>query len=106
LLVKQQGGRWRRGDHWRPFQKAAVAVGLDPAEVTIYSLRHSSIVRALLANVPVRVVAVGHDTSVSMIERAYSKHIADHADALSRRALLDPGAPGRDEKIVAMHRGR
>jgi hypothetical protein len=24
-----------------------------------------------------------------MLERTYSKHIADHADALSRRALLD-----------------
>jgi hypothetical protein len=28
-----------------------------------------------------------------MIERNYSKYIADHADVLSRRAMLDPGAP-------------
>jgi integrase len=92
LLLKQQGGRWRKGDHWRPFQQTALAVGLDPAEVTLYAFRHSSIVRELLANVPVRIVATKHDTSVAMIESAYSKYISDHADALSRRALLDPSA--------------
>ena len=37
----------------------------------------------------VRVVAAIHDTSVVMIERTYSAHIADHADALARGALLD-----------------
>jgi integrase len=99
LLLKQLGGRWRKGDHWRPFQQAALAVGLDPAEVTLYALRHSSIVRELLANVPVRVVATKHDTSVTMIESTYSKHIADHADALSRRALLDLGTPAGDNVI-------
>jgi hypothetical protein len=31
-----------------------------------------------------------HDTSVVMIERTYSKFIADHSDAVSRRALLEP----------------
>ena len=55
--------------------------GLDPAEVTIYALRHSSIVRQLLANTPIRVVATLHDTSVVMIERTYSKFITDHSDA-------------------------
>ena len=49
--------------------------------------------RDLLANVPVRIVATKHDTSIPMIERNYSKYIADHADVLSRRAMLDPGAP-------------
>jgi integrase len=104
LLLKQPGGSWRKGNHARPFQQAALAVGLDPAEVTLYALRHSSIVRALLANVPVRVVATTHDTSVAMIEQTYSKHIADHADALSRRALLDPGVPQfeHDKKVAVL----
>jgi hypothetical protein len=47
----------------------------------------------LLANVPIRVVATLHDTSVKMIERAYSKHIAEHTDAIARRALLDVSQP-------------
>ena len=62
---------------------------LDLAKVTIYARRHSSIVRQLLANTPIRVVATLHDTSVVMIERTYSKFITDHCDALARGALLD-----------------
>lgn len=66
---------------------------LDPAEVTIYALRHSNVVRQLLAGVPIRVVAVNHDTSIAMLERTYSRYIGDHADALSRGALLEGLAP-------------
>ena len=52
----------------------------------MYALRHSNIVRQILAGVPLRVVAVNHDTSVG---------IGDHADALARVALLDTTAtPG------------
>jgi hypothetical protein len=54
----------------------------------MYALRHSSIVRALLLNVPIRVIASGHDTSVAAIEAHYSRHISAHSDELSRRALL------------------
>jgi hypothetical protein len=61
--------------------------------VTIYALRHSSIVRQILAGVPVRVVTVNHDTSVARIERTCSRYIGDHADALARKALLDIAAP-------------
>jgi integrase len=93
LLLKRSGEPWKKSDHSRLFARAARAAGLDPDEVTIYALRHSSIVRQLLAGVPVRVVAVNHDTSVVMIERTYSRHIGDHADALARKALLDIAAP-------------
>jgi hypothetical protein len=72
------------------FRRVVLGAALDPNEVTLYALRHSSIVRDLLANVPVRIVATKHDTSIPMIERNYSKYIADHADVLSRRAMLDP----------------
>ena len=57
----------------------------------MYALRHSSIVRALLANVPIRIVAALHDTSVVMIEKTYSSHIADHADVVARPSLLELG---------------
>ena len=52
-------------------------------------MRHSYIIRSLLAGVPTRVVAVSCDTSVTMLERSYSAYIADHSDAVGRRALLD-----------------
>src|SRR6516162_954594 len=93
LLRKPMGEPWKRSDHGPLVARAVRAAGLDPHEVTIYALRHSSIVRQLLAGVPVRVVAVNHDTSVVMIERTYSRYIGDHADALARKALLDLGAP-------------
>ncbi len=88
LLVKSSGVPWKKSDHSRPFARISRLAGLDPKEVTLYALRHSSIVRQLLAGVPIRVVAVNHDTSVVMIERTYSRYISDHADALARAALL------------------
>jgi integrase len=92
LLVKPSGGPWKKSDHSRLFQRAAKAAGQDPTEVTIYALRHSNIVRQVLAGVPIRVVAVNHDTSIAMLERTYSRFIGDHSDALARSALLDTGA--------------
>jgi integrase len=92
LLLKASGEPWSRSDHTRLFRRAVVRAGLD-SKTTIYALRHSSIVRQLLASVPIRVVAVFHDTSVPMIEKTYSKHIGDHADALARPALLDLSPP-------------
>src|SRR4051812_2729034 len=92
LLTKADGSPWRQSDHTRPFQRAVIHAGLDPNAVTIYALRHSAIVRGLLANVPIRVVASTHDSSVMMIEKTYSRFITDHSDALSRRALLETAA--------------
>ena len=100
LLTKPSGELWKQSDHSRLFRRVVLRAGLDPSEVTLYALRHSSIVRDLLANVPVRVVATKHDTSIPMIERNYSKYIADHADVLSRRAMLDPSAPSGDNFIA------
>ncbi len=88
-----------------PFREAVAAVGLDPAEVTVYALRHSSIVRQLLHGVPIRLVASSHDTSISEIERHYSAHISEgaHSDALSRRALLCDEPPVANN-VVALAR--
>ena len=104
LLTKPNGERWKQSDHSRLFQRAVLGAGLDTSEVTIYALRHSSIVRDLLANVPVRIVAAKHDTSIPMIERNYSKYIADHADVLSRRAMLDPSISSSDNAISLTQR--
>ena len=99
LLLKRTGEPWNRSDHRELFRRAAKAAQQDPAEVTIYALRHSNIVRQLLARVPIRVVAVNHDTSVTMIERTYSRYIGDHADALARGALLDTSKPPGDNVV-------
>jgi hypothetical protein len=95
-LLLRQGERWQRSDHRHPFRAVVDRVGLDPDEVTIYALRHSSIVRQLLAGVPIRLVSAHHDTSTAMVEKNYSKFIGDHSDALTRRVLLDLAAPSTD----------
>jgi integrase len=94
-LRKPSGERWAKSDHTRPFRRAVGGAGLDPKVVTIYALRHSSIVRQLRAGVPIRLVAVLHDTSVAMIERHYSAYIDQHFDdAVVRKTLLPASKPG------------
>jgi integrase len=91
LLKRADGKPWAEVNLTRGFDEAMEGVTFNnPAKVVMYALRHTSIVRQLLANVPVRIVAALHDTSVVMIERNYSKYIADHADELARATLPAP----------------
>lgn len=94
LLLQSDGTGWGENPgqtYHRQIDKIVTAIGRDPAEVTIYALRHSSIVRMLLQNVPIRLVASLHNTSVAMIERTYSKYITEYSDDISRKALLRDG---------------
>ena len=72
------------------FRAIVAAVGLDPNVVTIYQLAAFIDSESFVARLPVRLVASLHDTSITEIERHYSKYISEgaHSDALSRRALL------------------
>ena len=84
--------------------KAIVPLGdmaFYAGEVTMYALRHSSIVRMLLQNVPIRLVASLHNTSVRMIEKHYSRYIVEHSDDISRKALLQYEPPS-GENVVAL----
>jgi integrase len=109
LLTQCDGSAWADNPgqrYHRHIDKIVMAIGLDPAVISIYSMRHSSIVRRLLQNVPVRLVAALHDTSVAMIERHYAKYIAEHADDHARVGLLhhdEPLAPIVDN-VVALIR--
>jgi len=96
LLVQSDGSGW--GDnpgqqYHRHIDRIVTEIGLDPDVVTIYALRHSSIVRMLLQNIPIRLVASLHNTSVTMIEKTYSKYITEHSDDISRKALLQHESP-------------
>lgn len=59
-----------------------------PAGAVPYSLRHSSIVRALRKNLPVRLVAALHDTSVEMIEKHYAAYIVEVTEDITRRSII------------------
>jgi integrase len=106
LLVKSSGAPWKRSDHSRLFRRAATGAGVDPSKVTIDALRHTNIVRQILAGVPIRVIAVNHDTSVAMLERTYSRYIGDHADALTRTALLDTTPAPLPDNVVPIATAR
>jgi hypothetical protein len=101
LFPHSDGKGWHGTRHYRPFRRTVERAGLNPETVTFYALRHSSITRSLLANVPTRIVAVAHDTSVAMIERTYSRHIADHADTVTRAAMLKVEQPAA-AKIIPL----
>ncbi|HLO75473.1 MAG TPA: hypothetical protein VK196_03345 [Magnetospirillum sp.] len=96
LVPRPSGGAFTTSnDHVRPWSRIRKAANLKPEaiapytleDITLYALRHSSIVRQILRGVPLRVVAALHDTSVAMIERNYSRYIAGQADAIARAAL-------------------
>ncbi|WP_244635712.1 site-specific integrase [Bradyrhizobium huanghuaihaiense] len=88
LLLQVIGLPWGGSDDYREDVAAIVAALKLDAKTTLYALRHSSIVRALLRGLPIRLVAAAHDTSVQQIETTYSKYITDHSDDISRAALL------------------
>ena len=104
LLLRVDGLRWQTndfGDHLVRFRKAAIAAGaiVDGKPVSAYALRHSWIVRSLLAGVPARLVASTADTSIAELEKTYSAFISDHGDALVRRGLLAP-VPTADNVVA------
>jgi integrase len=105
LLLQSDGHPWDRNpgqNYHRAVNKVVTAIGLDPDEVTMYALRHSSIVRMLLRNVPIRLAASLHNTSVAMIEKYYSRYITEHSiDDITRNALLSEPTPVGD-KVVAL----
>ena len=105
LLLRSDGKAWRDSNHWWPFAEAVAKAGLDP-KITLYSLRHTSIIRQLLAGIPIRVVAANHDSSVQVLERTYSAFISDHADALTRGTLLDVTAQPPAANVVTLPSGR
>lgn len=70
----------------RPFNAARERAGLPNA--IPYSLRHTSIVRGIRANLPIRLVAALHDTSVGMIEKHYSRWIVDGLEDMARAAVV------------------
>jgi integrase len=94
LLLRTNGTPWRPeiADHIDMFERAARAAKL-PTGTTMYALRHSSITRALLRNVPIKVVADWHDTSVDQITKHYGRYIKHHYDQLVRGVLIDTSPP-------------
>jgi integrase len=107
LLTQTNGEPWGKNPHVhyrRGVIEVVKSIGLDPGEVVLYCLRHSSICRALKRDVPIRIIAGVHDTSVGQIERTYSDQITEHSDEVSRKALLHPEPPGDGNVVTVTER--
>jgi integrase len=107
LLVQADGASWGKdpsANYRRAMREVLTSIGEDPDKITLYCLRHSNIVRMLLKNIPIRLIASLHNTSVQQIEKNYSAHITEHSsDDLSRTGLLPEPAPVADN-VVALVR--
>jgi integrase len=90
LLLRADGSKWNPADkrHLRDsFAIIAARIGITE---TMYSLRHSSIVRSLLRGVPLQLCASLHDTSPRQMQATYAKFIAENdAGKIARLGLLD-----------------
>jgi integrase len=100
LLLQKSGQPWMfSSEMTRPWRRALEQAGL-PRGLVPYDLRHSSIVRQLSSGVPIRFVAVSHDTSTAMIERNYSRYITSEVEAAARRAIVSL-APAETSQVAA-----
>ncbi|RVA04016.1 hypothetical protein EN932_31395 [Mesorhizobium sp. M7A.F.Ca.US.002.01.1.1] len=84
----------------RPWQAIRDRAGLP--DVIPYALRHSSIVKGIRANLPIRLVAAIHDTSTAMIERHYSKWITSGLEELARSAIVPLVPHSGDAQVVRL----
>jgi hypothetical protein len=105
LLLRANGEPWQANsaDHRLAFERAARAADL-PAGTTIYALRHSSIARALLRGLPIKVVSDWHDSSPAIIQQHYGRFVKHHAGDLIRAALLDTTPPTPPANVVHLAR--
>lgn len=79
---------WGRASEVKdPWAEAVKRAGV-PSGTVMYALRHSSIVRGLMKNLPVRLVAALHDTSIEMIEKHYAAFIIDMTEDMARQSLI------------------
>jgi len=111
---KQRPGsiEWHRDGRgaWRTASEivrswSAIRQRVNMPELIPYALRHSSIVRGIRANLPIRLVAALHDTSVQMIERHYGKWIVDGLDDLAAQAVVPLVPEPNTDNVVKLASG-
>ncbi|TIL84773.1 MAG: integrase [Mesorhizobium sp.] len=100
--VRDGRGPWQTSsDIAKPWK--AIRERAQMPDVIAYALRHSSIVRGIRQNLPIRLVAAAHDTSVAMIEKHYAKWITSGLEEMARAAIVPlMPAPESGGKVLQM----
>ncbi|MER9167698.1 tyrosine-type recombinase/integrase [Mesorhizobium australicum] len=95
----QRAGRgpWQSAEMVRPWQ--AIKERAELPDLIPYALRHSSIVKGIRANLPIRLVAALHDTSIAMIERHYTAWVTSGLEEMARAAIV-PLVPQEGNNVV------
>ena len=84
-------GRGPRSRHYALSDHEVVrAIGEDPRHHVAYCLRHSNITRMLLKNIPIRLIASLHNTSIHQIEKNYSRRSPSIRPTPCRAVLSEP----------------
>ncbi|MFO0405468.1 MAG: tyrosine-type recombinase/integrase [Labrys sp. (in: a-proteobacteria)] len=100
--IRDRRGPWLSASELtRPWAKIRDRCGL-PTRIVVYALRHSSIVRGIQANLPVRHVASLHDTSAAMIERHYAAFIVSALDELAAATAIPIATVPTGDKVVSI----
>ena len=99
---RDRRGPWQSAAELARPIRAAVKAAELPISVSAYSFRHSSIVRSLRENLPVRLVAQLHDTSIAMIERNYTRFMADALESLARKAIVPMVSGNLGNNVVSI----
>ncbi len=87
LFAKDNGEPWGKS-HQHRLMKDAVKAARLPRESVFYSLRHYYISKALLAGLPVQVIAENTGTSMRMIEKHYGKFMPKDRRRLLNQVVL------------------
>jgi integrase len=85
MLPRADGGRWGRAHQRRPMVEACAAARIDPP-ISFHGLRHTWASLAVMAGVPLQVVAanLGHSDT-----RMVEKHYGHLSDAFIAKAIRD-----------------
>lgn len=101
-------GKWQEADRARWTYPSQMNAGWETvrqisgiADIIPYALRHSSIVRAIKAGLPIQFIAARHDTSVQMIEQHYARFITAALEKMEESVLV-PVMPQEGSNVVQM----
>ena len=95
---------WQAAELTRPWKALRERAGMTHA--IPYALRHSSIVRGIKSNLPLKLIAELHDTSTAMIEKHYGRWVAHGLEEMAARAVVPLVPQDEGGKVIKLARKR